>query len=346
MEDKLLNEEHAAAQTAENYHRVCDEIAEAAYKAGRDPSEIRLVGATKFKTCAEILPALKAGLAEVGENRAQEFRDKFDFFTAQGVRPHFIGALQTNKAKYVVGKAELIQSVDRLALAEEINRLAQKAGLVQPVLIEINIGGEEQKSGILPGELPELLKLVSDMRNLSVKGLMCVPPAGNEDETRYFFAKMRELFLAAGEFSFPNFAAEQLSMGMSGDYKAAVAEGATMLRIGSAIFGARLRQGAGLGRCTAGGVCRRPISPSANGEYSFGGIIPNGKDPKQIHGIYRIRQGRCRVRRRTGGRSPRDGDCSRGTEKIHGTPRFVNGKCCQPSRSQLRKDDRLSPCQL
>ncbi|MDY5179552.1 MAG: YggS family pyridoxal phosphate-dependent enzyme, partial [Eubacteriales bacterium] len=158
---------------------------------------------------------------------------------AQGVRPHFIGALQTNKAKYVVGKAELIQSVDRLALAEEINRLAQKAGLVQPVLIEINIGGEEQKSGILPGELPELLKLVSDMRNLSVKGLMCVPPAGNEDETRYFFAKMRELFLAAGEFSFPNFAAEQLSMGMSGDYKAAVAEGATMLRIGSAIFGAR-----------------------------------------------------------------------------------------------------------
>ena len=220
MEDKLLNEEPAAAQTAENYRRVCDEIAEAAYKAGRDPSEIRLVGATKFKTCAEILPAL-------------------DFFTAQGVRPHFIGALQTNKAKYVVGKAELIQSVDRLALAEEINRLAQKAGLVQPVLIEINIGGEEQKSGILPGELPELLKLVSDMRNLSVKGLMCVPPAGNEDETRYFFAKMRELFLAAGEFSFPNFAAEQLSMGMSGDYKAAVAEGATMLRIGSAIFGAR-----------------------------------------------------------------------------------------------------------
>ena len=239
MEDKLLNEEHAAAQTAENYRRVCDEIAEAAYKAGRDPSEIRLVGATKFKTCAEILPVLKAGLAEVGENRAQEFRDKFDFFTAQGVRPHFIGSLQTNKAKYVVGKAELIQSVDRLALAEEINRLAQKAGLVQPVLIEINIGGEEQKSGILPGELPELLKLVSDMRNLSVKGLMCVPPAGNEDETRYFFAKMRELFLAAGEFSFPNFAAEQLSMGMSGDYKAAVAEGATMLRIGSAIFGAR-----------------------------------------------------------------------------------------------------------
>ena len=214
MEDKLLNKEPAAAQTAENYRRVCDEIAEAAYKAGRDPSEIRLVGATKFKTCAEILPALKAGLAEVGENRAQEFRDKFDFFTAQGVRPHFIGALQTNKAKYVVGK-------------------------VQPVLIEINIGGEEQKSGILPGELPELLKLVSDMRNLSVKGLMCVPPAGNEDETRYFFAKMRELFLAAGEFSFPNFAAEQLSMGMSGDYKAAVAEGATMLRIGSAIFGAR-----------------------------------------------------------------------------------------------------------
>lgn len=181
---------------------------------------------------------LKAGLAEVGENRAQEFRDKFDFFTAQGVRPHFIGALQTNKAKYVVGKAELIQSVDRLALAEEINRLAQKAGLSSPFLSRL-ISAVKNKIGHSAGRAAELLKLVSDMRNLSVKGLMCVPPAGNEDETRYFFAKMRELFLAAGEFSFPNFAAEQLSMGMSGDYKAAVAEGATMLRIGSAIFGAR-----------------------------------------------------------------------------------------------------------
>lgn len=239
MEEKFLNEDPVALRTAENYRRVCSEIAEAAYKAGRDPSEIRLVGATKFKTSDEILPALRAGLAEVGENRAQEFRDKFEFFSAQGVRTHFIGALQTNKAKYVVGKAELIQSVDRLPLAAEIDRLAQKAGIVQPVLIEVNIGGEEQKSGILPGELPELLKMVSDMRNLSVKGLMCVPPAGNEDETRYFFAKMRELFLAAGELTLPNFAAEQLSMGMSGDYKAAVAEGATMLRIGSAIFGAR-----------------------------------------------------------------------------------------------------------
>ena len=224
---------------ADNLKRIRESIAEAEYAAGRPAGSVRLIGVTKFKTIDEIRPALEAGLVEVGENRAQEFTDKFDFFSSYGVKKHFIGTLQVNKVKYLVGKADLIQSVDRLALAEEIGRLAVKRQVVQPVLIEVNIGSEEQKSGVAPALLPELLKVVSDMPGILVKGLMCVPPAGSEDEARPYFARMRELFLKAGERSLPNISMEELSMGMSGDYKAAIREGATMVRIGSAIFGPR-----------------------------------------------------------------------------------------------------------
>lgn len=219
--------------------KTIEAIEETCLKAGRDKNEIRLIGATKFKSAEEILPAIKAGLAEVGENRAQEFNDKFDFFTSLGVKKHFIGALQVNKVKYLVGRAELIQSVDRLALVEEINRLAIKKDVVQPILIEVNIGGEEQKSGISKEQLPDFLQLVSAMPAVSVKGLMCVPPALGEDATRPYFAAMRELFVRMGELSLPNIEMKELSMGMSGDYKAAILEGSTMVRIGSAIFGAR-----------------------------------------------------------------------------------------------------------
>ena len=222
-----------------NLLRIREGIAEAEYKAGRPEGSVRLIGLTKFKTQEEIEPALKAGLMDIGENRAQEFNDKFDFFSSYGVRKHFVGALQTNKAKYLVGRADLIQSVDRLELAREISRLAVKKGLVQPVLIEVNIGAEEQKSGIDPASLREFLKMISDMAGVSVKGLMCVPPAGSEDEARPYFAAMRELFNEMRSLELPGVSMEELSMGMSGDYKAAVSEGATMVRIGSAIFGPR-----------------------------------------------------------------------------------------------------------
>lgn len=200
---------------------------------------VRLVGITKFKTADEIRPAFEAGLRDAGENRAQEFNEKFDFFTSLGVRRHFVGALQLNKVKYLVGRADLIQSVDRPALAEEINRLAVKKGVIQPILIEVNIGREEQKSGVAPEELPELIGIITDMPGVSVNGLMCVPPAGSEDEARPYFAEMRELFERMRGLEGSNVSMRELSMGMSGDYKAAIAEGATMVRIGSAIFGPR-----------------------------------------------------------------------------------------------------------
>ena len=147
--------------------------------------------------------------------------------------------LQLNKVKYLVGKADLIQSVDRAELVNEINRRAEKLNLVQNILIEVNIGGEEQKSGISPEGLPELLKIISDMSGIFVKGLMCVPPAGDEESTRPYFARMRELFESMKTYNGRNISMDELSMGMSGDYKAAIAEGATYIRIGSGIFGPR-----------------------------------------------------------------------------------------------------------
>lgn len=222
-----------------HFQEIRDEIAEACYKAGRSASSVRIIGATKFKTAEQILPVIREGLSEAGENRAQEFNEKYDFFTEHGVKAHFIGALQTNKVKYLVGRAALIQSVDRLELAAEINRLSMRKQLVQPILIEVNIGGEEQKSGVAPKELRDLLSVVSEMPGVRVSGLMCVPPAVSEAEARVYFARMRELFQRIAEENIPNIRMEELSMGMSGDYKAAVLEGSTMVRIGSALFGAR-----------------------------------------------------------------------------------------------------------
>lgn len=218
---------------------IKESIAEAEYKANRLLGSVRLICVTKFIEKERILPAIMEGITDVGENRAQEFVDKFEFFSQYNLRKHFIGTLQTNKVKYLIGKADLIQSVDREALITEINRLAVKSELVQDILIEVNIGGEEQKAGIAAAALPELLKVVSDMPGIRVKGLMCIPPAGSEEETRPYFARMRELFDDMKRLECPNVHMQELSMGMSGDYKAAIAEGATMVRIGSAIFGAR-----------------------------------------------------------------------------------------------------------
>ncbi|MBR4435307.1 MAG: YggS family pyridoxal phosphate-dependent enzyme [Clostridia bacterium] len=221
------------------FKEIVGQVNEAERAAGRRTGEVRIIGATKFKTAEEILPVIREGLLEAGENRAGEFVEKYDFFIENGVKPHFIGALQTNKAKYLVGRAELIQSVDRLPLAEEINRLAVKRGVVQNILVEVNIGSEEQKSGVLPDELIGFLKVVSAMPGIGVKGLMCIPPMGNETQTRPYFAAMKELFESVKRENIPNIEMKELSMGMSGDYKAAILEGATMVRIGSALFGPR-----------------------------------------------------------------------------------------------------------
>ena len=222
-----------------NFARVRDEVAESAAKSGREPGDIRLVAVTKFVEAERIAPAFEAGCTEVGENRAQELTEKFDFFKANGQTVHFIGQLQLNKIKYLVGRADLIQSADRPEAFAEIDRLAVKRGVRQACLVEVNIGDEPQKAGIAPCDLPELLKRISDMPGVLVKGLMCIPPAAGDRDARYYFARMRELFENMKGAAVPGIEMQILSMGMSGDYTSAIAEGANMVRVGSAIFGPR-----------------------------------------------------------------------------------------------------------
>ena len=232
-------EQEEMINVGENYRRVAENAAEAAVKSGRKPEDIRLIAVTKFVEPERILPAFKAGCLEVGENRAQELTEKFDFFKANSQTVHFIGQLQLNKVKYLIGRADLIQSADRPEAFAEISRLALKHGIWQDTLMEVNIGEEPQKAGIATEDVPELLKRVSDMPNLRVKGLMCIPPAAGSREASYYFARMKELFESIKGIDIPNVEMQTLSMGMSGDYPSAIAEGANMVRVGSAIFGPR-----------------------------------------------------------------------------------------------------------
>ncbi len=220
---------------------VRERIAEAADRSGRSASDIRLVAVTKFIDIPPIAEALAKGVKEVGENRAQELVDKFGFFKEHGQFVHFIGRLQLNKVKYLVGRAGLIQSADRMEAFTEIDRIAARLGVKQDTLVEVNIGAEPQKAGIAPQELNELYKRISDLPNICVKGLMCIPPAAEGEAVRDHFKRMRELFAEGKGLDIPNVGMEILSMGMSGDYTLAIEEGANMVRIGSAIFGARQR---------------------------------------------------------------------------------------------------------
>ncbi len=226
-------------QPVERLSEIRREIAETETACGRLCGSVRLIGVTKFIDVDRIRPALEAGLTDVGENRAQELVEKGEFFDSFGVRKHFIGTLQTNKVKYLVGKVDLIQSVDREAVLREVNRLAEKAGVVQDILIEVNIGREEQKSGINEDNLPELIKEAGSLKGVRIKGLMCVPPALDEERARPYFRRMKQLFDGMKSLECENVHMEELSMGMSHDFRAAIEEGSTMVRIGRAIFGER-----------------------------------------------------------------------------------------------------------
>ena len=230
---------------AENYCRVTENIAAACIEAGRSTEDVKLIAVTKYVDTGRIAEAVAAGAKSVGENRVQEYREKQEFFKDNGLEVHLIGQLQTNKVKYIVGNGVLIQSVDRMELAKEISRVALNRGVIQDALIEVNIGGEAQKGGVAPEGLIGFLELVSALPNIRVKGLMCVPPAVGEERARAYFAAMRRLFVDIRGMNIPNTDMRELSMGMSGDYKAAILEGATMVRVGTGIFGARPGPGAG-----------------------------------------------------------------------------------------------------
>lgn len=223
-----------------NLNSVRKRIENAAAKTGRDSSEIKLVAVTKKVEPERVIKSINLGINTFGENYAQEFRDKFKVLEKevdQEIKWHFIGQLQKNKIKYVMGKVELIHSLDSLSVAEEINKRAENMGITVPVLIEVDTGGEESKGGINPSKLEEFLKELRCLSSIDVQGLMTMPPYFDDPETaRPYFYRLRELrdsLLA----SFPKL--NELSMGMSGDFEVAIEEGATIIRVGSAIFGER-----------------------------------------------------------------------------------------------------------
>ena len=225
----------------EKVAQVKANIAAAAREVGRDPSEITLVAATKVQTSDTIRQAIAAGVTICGENRVQEMTAHLADDAYAGAALHFIGHLQTNKVKQVVGRVDLIESVGSEHLLDAIQAQAAKLDLVQDILLEINIGGEESKSGISPDELPALAQKAAACPNVRLRGLMAIPPvAEGPDGNRPFFQKMRQLYVdISRKMSDNGTTIDCLSMGMSGDYEDAVREGATLVRVGTALFGPR-----------------------------------------------------------------------------------------------------------
>lgn len=227
---------------SENVKQIQDNITAAAKRAGRDPAEIMLCAATKMNDASRVREAIAGGITVCGENRAQELLEKHAQGAYDGASLHFIGHLQKNKVRQLVGKAELICSVDSLELIEEIQKRAQAAGLVQDILIEINIGGEEAKSGIAPDTLDAMLEKMGQFDCVRVLGLMAIPPiCAVPEENRIYFRRMKQLFVDIGRKKYDNnnVCMKILSMGMSADYEIAVEEGSNLVRVGTAIFGAR-----------------------------------------------------------------------------------------------------------
>jgi len=215
-------------------------MAQAAKAAGREPSEVLLCAATKMNDAAAVREAVAAGVDCCGENRVQELTQKLAEGAYTGKPVHFIGHLQTNKVKQVVGKVDLIESVDRMELLECIEKTAAKLGIVQPILLEVNIGAEESKSGFSQEEIWQTVEKMADFPHCRLRGLMAIPPISlHPGDNRRYFAEMRNLFVDISEKKYDNVDMECLSMGMSGDYADAIAEGATMIRVGTAIFGPR-----------------------------------------------------------------------------------------------------------
>ena len=226
---------------AENVARIKAEMAAAAIAAGRDPKEILLCAATKMNDAENVRQAIAAGVDCCGENRVQELTKKLSENAYEGAPVHFIGHLQTNKVKQVVGNVDLIQSVDSLRLLEAIQKEAARQGIVQKILLEVNVGNEESKSGLSVEEVPAILEQMVNYPNISMKGLMTIPPiCENSTQSVKFFQEMYNLSVDITAKKYDNVRVDILSMGMSDDFAEAIACGATMVRIGSAIFGPRV----------------------------------------------------------------------------------------------------------
>ena len=223
----------------DNLERVRERIDAAARRAGRDPRAVRLVAVSKTVDPERIRQAVEAGIQVLGENYIQEAQKKIEALEAK-ISWHFIGHLQKNKAKYAIRLFDLIHSVDSFALAEELDRAAQKQGKVQGILLQADLSGEETKFGAPEGEMIRMAEQISGLRGVSVKGLMTMPPFSDDPEdSRPYFQRLRALRDRLARMKIPGLLPEELSMGMSGDFEVAIEEGATLIRVGTAIFGPR-----------------------------------------------------------------------------------------------------------
>ena len=215
-------------------------IVQAAIAAGRRPEDILLVAATKMNDADRVRAAIAAGVDICGENRVQELLEKYEQHAYDGCPLHFIGTLQSNKVKYLIGKVSVIESVSSVKLARVIDKEAAKAGIVQDILLEINIGREESKSGIDPDELCEAVDQIAACSHVRVRGLMAIPPKMQKSQEKTcYFDRMSQLFIDISAKKYDNISMDYLSMGMSADYEEAISCGATIVRLGTALFGAR-----------------------------------------------------------------------------------------------------------
>ncbi len=223
-----------------NYKYINERIAEAAEKSGRKREDITFLAATKTVDPTVINHAISLGLDHIGENRVQELLSKYEAYDLSNCSLQFIGHLQTNKVRQIVDKVDLIQSVDSIKLAREISNQSIKRAKKTDILVEVNIGREENKSGVFEENLEELLCQIAELEGVSVKGLMTIPPiCENEHKISKYFYNMHKLFIDISEKKLDNVSMSILSMGMSSDFYEAIIEGANMVRIGSALFGAR-----------------------------------------------------------------------------------------------------------
>jgi len=225
---------------ADNVKQIRDAIGEAAVSSGRSPDDVRLVAAAKTKPADFIRQAVAAGVDAVGENRVQEMMEKHGQNAYDGAPLHFIGHLQSNKINKIVGVCDLIESVSSKSLVESIGKRAQTLGIIQNILIEVNIGREPQKSGVLPEQTDEILALASETKGIKVLGLMAIPPIYDENDSNcYYFDIMFKLFVDMSAKKYDNVSVRLLSMGMSDSFIEAIRAGSNMVRIGSALFGNR-----------------------------------------------------------------------------------------------------------
>lgn len=223
----------------ENINKVQDKISEACQKAGRNTNDVTLIAVSKTKPYTDIEESLKSGILDYGENKVQELCNKYEILP-ENIKWHMIGHLQRNKVKYLVGKVHLIHSVDSLRLAEQIEKEFAKADEIANILIEINMAQEDSKFGIIADETENLIREIAKFSHIRIKGLMTIAPyTENPESNREYFRNMKQLSVDIAAKNIDNVSMNVLSMGMTGDYQVAIEEGATMVRVGTGIFGER-----------------------------------------------------------------------------------------------------------